>query len=503
MASSISLFEEDLSCPICFEEYNLVENDRMPKLLLCLHTVCFTCLENLLSDDESVKCPICRTEHQINEDLEDLLDNDAVITHIRSKQEELDKKAAIDVYWKEWLEKCSYEIPDDELRANVQDLVRNSLTPFDGAKHPSMPEQQDLQKRLQEKQEQQQQQERYRRHIRHHNQEQRQAQQEGGFNWTELFEMLSQFLIQLNEQFNNPSHSNQNRQEAGEGSRQRRQETGEGRQHHRQEGEEEPHQYSQVDGLQQMFEEVEVEEEEEDDDYEEEEDEDENHYLYCDDDNEWEDIYDDYDYDDDNDEEEVEVVEIEAAAQAPQHQHQQTQHHHQQSQSNQSASKRTITVGRKIFVTGATVNKFADLGFIRNGFEDICGTVDGITLYCGTDICPCSYAILELRNNIYFVDGEYRFGGQTFKAKLCSGFSGKVFVARLPVRIENNEVRAHFGKFGNICHYHRPVHHITSNPVTYCFITFSEEETVEEVLKYENHYINGEKFVVRPHIERS
>lgn len=83
MASSISLFEEDLSCPICFEEYNLVENDRMPKLLLCLHTVCFTCLENLLSDDESVKCPICRTEHQINEDLEDLLDNDAVITHIR------------------------------------------------------------------------------------------------------------------------------------------------------------------------------------------------------------------------------------------------------------------------------------------------------------------------------------------------------------------------------------------------------------------------------------
>ncbi|RXG73550.1 RNA-binding protein squid [Armadillidium vulgare] len=223
--------------------------------------------------------------------------------HDKSKQEELDKKAAIDVYWKEWLEKCSYEIPDDELRANVQDLVRNSLTPFDGnAKHPSMPEQQDLQKRLQEKQEQQQQQERYRRHIRHHNQEQRQAQQEGGF--------------------------------------------------------------------------------------------------------------------------------------------------------------------------------------IRNGFEDICGTVDGITLYSGTDICPCSYAILELRNNIYFVDGEYRFGGQTFKAKLCSGFSGKVFVARLPVRIANNEVRTHFGKFGNVCHFHRPVHHITSNPVTYCFITFSEEETVEEVLNF-------------------
>lgn len=46
-------------------------------------------------------------------------------------------------------------------------------------------------------------------------------------------------------------------------------------------------------------------------------------------------------------------------------------------------------------------------GFIRNGFEDICGTVDGITLYCGTDICPCSYAILELRNNIYFVSIYY------------------------------------------------------------------------------------------------
>ncbi|KAL3886030.1 hypothetical protein ACJMK2_026054 [Sinanodonta woodiana] len=50
------LKERFLICCVCHEEFD--EITHQPRLLSCLHSVCFTCLEKLVKD-EKVKCPIC------------------------------------------------------------------------------------------------------------------------------------------------------------------------------------------------------------------------------------------------------------------------------------------------------------------------------------------------------------------------------------------------------------------------------------------------------------
>lgn len=46
-----------LECPVCFELFN--ERKLCPRVLLCGHTFCSSCLLLLLADD-SVTCPTCR-----------------------------------------------------------------------------------------------------------------------------------------------------------------------------------------------------------------------------------------------------------------------------------------------------------------------------------------------------------------------------------------------------------------------------------------------------------
>ena len=47
-------------CPICFDTYQN-EGPHRPKLLICSHTVCLSCLEQLARDGNSpVNCPECR-----------------------------------------------------------------------------------------------------------------------------------------------------------------------------------------------------------------------------------------------------------------------------------------------------------------------------------------------------------------------------------------------------------------------------------------------------------
>ncbi|RXG57303.1 hypothetical protein Avbf_06792 [Armadillidium vulgare] len=95
MAAQTSFFlvEEELSCPICFEEYNLSEKNRQPKLLLCLHTFCLACMESLRKYDGTLQCSICRTSHHVYRPC-DLLDNYVVFEYLRTKQEIEDEKLA-------------------------------------------------------------------------------------------------------------------------------------------------------------------------------------------------------------------------------------------------------------------------------------------------------------------------------------------------------------------------------------------------------------------------
>ncbi|KAL3886031.1 hypothetical protein ACJMK2_026370 [Sinanodonta woodiana] len=77
-----------LTCCVCQEEFD--ETSHHPRLLACLHSVCFTCLAKLLKE-EKIKCPLCNDISTIpNNDLNiirkdntrrDLLDFVSVRTH--------------------------------------------------------------------------------------------------------------------------------------------------------------------------------------------------------------------------------------------------------------------------------------------------------------------------------------------------------------------------------------------------------------------------------------
>ena len=52
----------DEKCPICKSEYNL--NECTPKVLVqCGHTICFRCLEHFYRGDK-IRCPICLKLHK-------------------------------------------------------------------------------------------------------------------------------------------------------------------------------------------------------------------------------------------------------------------------------------------------------------------------------------------------------------------------------------------------------------------------------------------------------
>ena len=53
--------QDTLSCPVCFEEFE--ENDgHVPRLLPCSHTLCHTCIRQLMQNYR-LECPTCRMKH--------------------------------------------------------------------------------------------------------------------------------------------------------------------------------------------------------------------------------------------------------------------------------------------------------------------------------------------------------------------------------------------------------------------------------------------------------
>ncbi|XP_062616507.1 E3 ubiquitin-protein ligase TRIM56-like [Saccostrea cucullata] len=71
MASNASVNLEELQrkfleCSICFEMFD--EENHHPRLLPCLHTFCYLCLENLHIDGKII-CPLCKTTHKVTDGL--------------------------------------------------------------------------------------------------------------------------------------------------------------------------------------------------------------------------------------------------------------------------------------------------------------------------------------------------------------------------------------------------------------------------------------------------
>ena len=59
MATSM---DDELKCGICLELF------QDPRSLPCLHTFCQKCLQRSLNENHSLKCPVCRAKHELNEE---------------------------------------------------------------------------------------------------------------------------------------------------------------------------------------------------------------------------------------------------------------------------------------------------------------------------------------------------------------------------------------------------------------------------------------------------
>ena len=81
MADKQGSLELLLSCQVCLEEYG-EDGEHVPRLLPCTHTVCESCIKQLISD-KKLNCPECRTKHEAENDVKTFPQNKYLIAQIR------------------------------------------------------------------------------------------------------------------------------------------------------------------------------------------------------------------------------------------------------------------------------------------------------------------------------------------------------------------------------------------------------------------------------------
>ena len=57
-------------------------SERVPKLLLCLHTFCLGCVRSLVQSNKTVQCSICRTVHT-DVSPQELFENYIIIDYVK------------------------------------------------------------------------------------------------------------------------------------------------------------------------------------------------------------------------------------------------------------------------------------------------------------------------------------------------------------------------------------------------------------------------------------
>lgn len=62
-----------LECPVCFNLFN--NNDRHPRVLPCLHSYCYVCLQQLIQESQ-FNCPLCKSDFYVNNINVDLFPKD-------------------------------------------------------------------------------------------------------------------------------------------------------------------------------------------------------------------------------------------------------------------------------------------------------------------------------------------------------------------------------------------------------------------------------------------
>ena len=85
MASQNSL-EYLLSCIVCLEEFE-ESGERIPRLLPCTHTLCETCVKQLIRN-YSLECPECRAKHEAKDKQRSFPQNKYLLMQINRKPTE-------------------------------------------------------------------------------------------------------------------------------------------------------------------------------------------------------------------------------------------------------------------------------------------------------------------------------------------------------------------------------------------------------------------------------
>ena len=83
MARKRESLAELLCCVICLENYD-EEGQHVPRLLPCSHTVCESCIKDLITNDTLV-CPECRKKHRAKNKEKSFPQNKYLLAHIWSK----------------------------------------------------------------------------------------------------------------------------------------------------------------------------------------------------------------------------------------------------------------------------------------------------------------------------------------------------------------------------------------------------------------------------------
>ena len=92
-----------LNCPVCFEDYGINDDDVVPRLLPCSHTLCGKCTQGLIQKD-SLQCPECRKCHHAEDGSRSFPQNKYILSTMR-RQTSLTKDKPDATEQK--LEKCS------------------------------------------------------------------------------------------------------------------------------------------------------------------------------------------------------------------------------------------------------------------------------------------------------------------------------------------------------------------------------------------------------------
>ena len=72
----------DIHCPICYDTYN--DKDKIPRILLCGHTFCQSCLLDLRTSN-ILTCPTCRKV--FSPEVKNLIRNFTILDYIYNKRD--------------------------------------------------------------------------------------------------------------------------------------------------------------------------------------------------------------------------------------------------------------------------------------------------------------------------------------------------------------------------------------------------------------------------------